>query len=170
MVKELVFESANLSELASYRRKQGYQFTVYDGGFAHCYGKDAQKFLSCGLEMIFSSVEMSEERLMLAKAQLGDRSVVLYVDRDYFEVILRDWHGHHHLAKWQFSCPWKGLDINDLEYYLARFLFQKDIHQKYRNISTAEIRQNQYRENWEESGEDPEIIRKMEDLFEDELV
>lgn len=168
MIKEYAFEPANLSELASYRRKRGYQFVIYDGGFVHRYGKSAQMFLACGIEMIFSSAEMSDERLMLAKAQLGDCSVVLYVDRDFFEVVFRDWNGHHRLAKWQFDYPWKGLDMDDLEYYLARFLFQKGVKQEYRDIATPE--QVHCLGNWEEDGDDPEVIRQMEDLYPDELV
>lgn len=44
-----------------------------------------------------STVEMAEQRLLLAKVEDGTQSVLLYVDRDYFELT------HRQSGRWRRS-------------------------------------------------------------------
>lgn len=59
-----------------------YKFRVFDSSFSRSYGQDAELLLSCGRELLYEAAEISEERLLLAKAEGGGLTAALYVDRD----------------------------------------------------------------------------------------
>ena len=46
-----------------------YKFRVFDSSFSRSYGQDAELLLSCGRELLYEAAEISEERLLLAKAE-----------------------------------------------------------------------------------------------------
>lgn len=109
--------------LEEIRKRKGYRFTVYDGAFGGTYGNDAALFLESGQAILMTSWEMSKERIALAKAESDVRAVVLYTDRDEFELVCRDYTGSWHLDHWQFPFEWQGKTMNDLEVYMGTFLF-----------------------------------------------
>lgn len=99
-----------------------YKFRVFDSSFSRSYGQDAELLLSCGRELLYEAAEISEDRLLLAKAEGGGRTVALYVDRDYFEISLWDEEGHHHAGGWQWPIEFRGHAVDDLEFVMARHL------------------------------------------------
>ena len=56
-----------------------YKFRIFDSSFSRSYGQDAELLLSYGRELLYESAEISEDRLLLAKAEGGGRTVALYV-------------------------------------------------------------------------------------------
>lgn len=163
---ELKFEQANERELQRMRCEEGYQFSVYDGGFHRLYGEDAWKFLCCGRDMLYSSISMADDRLLLAKAQHGNRAILLYVDRDYYELTMRDEFGNHHLLGWQMASLFKGLAMEDLEYMMAQYLFHNPSEiQHLRQVCLPKPTL----EFWEE-GEDPPAVQAYESLMLDNLI
>lgn len=99
-----------------------YKFRIFDSSFSRSYGRDAELLLSYGRELLYESAEISEDRLLLAKAEGGGRTAALYVDRDYFEISLWDEDGHHHAGGWQWPIEFRGHTVDDLELVMARHL------------------------------------------------
>ena len=99
-----------------------YKFRVIDSSFSRSYGQDAELLLSCGRELLYEAAEISEERLLLAKAEGGGLTAALYVDRDYFEISLWDEDGHHHAGGWQWPIEFRGHTVDDLEFMMAQHL------------------------------------------------
>ena len=98
-----------------------YKFRVFDSSFSRSYGQDAE-LLSCGRELLYEAAEISEDRLLLAKAEGGGLTAALYVDRDYFEISLWDEDGHHHAGGWQWPIEFRGHTVDDLEFMMAQHL------------------------------------------------
>lgn len=114
-------------ELAQLRAAlPGYKFRVYDAIFTRPYERDAEMLLMYGRELLYTSAEISEDRLLLAKAEAGGLTAALYVDRDYFEISIRDEEGYHHAASWQWPVELRGHSVDDLEYMLAQYLLAKN--------------------------------------------
>ena len=99
-----------------------YKFRVFYSSFSRSYGQDAELLLSCGRELLHEAAEISEERLLLAKAEGGGLTAALYVDRDYFEISLWDEDGHHHAGGWQWPIEFRGHTVDDLEFMMAQHL------------------------------------------------
>lgn len=99
-----------------------YKFRVFNSSFSRSYGQDAELLLSCGRELLYEAAEISEERLLLAKAEGGGLTAALYVDRDYFEISLWDEDGHHHAGGWQWPIEFRGHTVDDLEFMMAQHL------------------------------------------------
>lgn len=114
-------------ELARLRDSlSNYKFRVFDSSFSHSYGQDAELLLSYGRELLYESAEISEDRLLLAKAEGSDRTAALYVDRDYFEISLWDEDGHRHAGGWQWPIEFRGHAVDDLEFVMARHLLPEN--------------------------------------------
>lgn len=114
------------SELAQLRAAlPDYRFRIFDASFAQPHEGDAELLLTYGREMLYTSAEISDDRLLLAKAEARGLTAALYVDRDYFEISLWDEEGHHHAGGWQWPVEFRGHSVNDLEYMLARHLLQR---------------------------------------------
>ena len=96
-----------------------YKFRVFDSSFSRSYGQDAELLLSCGRELLYEAADISEERLLLAKAEGCGLTAALYVDRDYFEISLWDEDGHHHAGGWQWPIEFRGHTVDDLEFMMA---------------------------------------------------
>lgn len=99
-----------------------YKFRVFNSSFSRSYGQDAELLLSCGRELLYEAAEISEDRLLLAKAEGGGLTAALYVDRDYFEISLWDEDGHHHAGGWQWPIEFRGHTVDDLEFMMAQHL------------------------------------------------
>lgn len=104
------------------RSLPNYRFRVFDGSFQENHFGDAEKFLICGRQMLYTSIELADSRLLLAKAESNGKTAALYVDRDYFEISLWDENGHHHADGWQWPFQVAGHTMEDLEYFMAQFL------------------------------------------------
>ena len=152
-------EKREENELEKLRTHPGYQFKLYDGGFRHLHRGDAERFLRCGRDLLFTTDGLSDDRILLAKCEITDRAVVLYVDRDYFELEYRcgDW--HRHLHGWQFAADCRGMSVADVEYMMARYLVRA---QTDRRMSKASVLRSERKDFWEE-GEDPKVVREIED-------
>lgn len=102
-----------------------YRFRIFDASFTQPHGGDAELLLSYGRELLYESAEISEDRLLLAKAEGGGLTAALYVDRDYFEISLWDEDGHHHAGGWQWPVEFRGHSVDDLEFMMAQRLLPK---------------------------------------------
>jgi hypothetical protein len=109
-------------QLSRVRNLPGYRFRLFDESFPAYNTADAEDFLACGRQVLFASVELADDRLLLAKAEGEGRTVALYVDRDYYEVSLWDEDGHHHTDGWQWPFQVRGHSMEDLEYFMAQHL------------------------------------------------
>lgn len=99
-----------------------YQFTVYDAGYSREYGDDAEEFLKYGRSALMASHDLADDRIMLAKAERGISAVVLYVDRDTYELVYRNSGGHYHLDGWQFPSEFQDMSMADLEALMGSWL------------------------------------------------
>ena len=113
---------ATPQQLEKMRSLPNYRFRLFDESFPQYHDGDAKMFLTYGRQMLYSSPELSEDRLLLAKLEAGSKTAALYVDRDYYEVSLWDEDGHHHLDGWQWAVEFDGHSIEDLEDYMAQLL------------------------------------------------
>jgi len=110
-------------ELKRRRKDPEYRFRLYDSYFCKEHGNQLEKFLLLGRDMLMSVCGITEERIMLAKVNKGATSVVLYVDRDYYELLLRDSCGNRPLCIWQFARACRGMTLEDLEWIMSDYLY-----------------------------------------------
>lgn len=113
------FNKAKQPELDRLRAVPGYQFRVYGDALEKDSVKNAYTLLCCGRDMLFSSNDAIDSRFMLAKAKNEQRETVLYVDRDYFYVLLRQDRMDRTISIWQAADKMKGYSLEDLEFILA---------------------------------------------------
>lgn len=111
----------NTKNLLYLKIRQDYQFELYDQTFRNNYGTSAYKFLIEGRNLLFCFGDLSDDRLLLAKSTLGNKSVMLYVDRDYFELVLRIKKSYEHLTSWQSCKNWEYRSMLELESYMSSF-------------------------------------------------
>ena len=145
------------------QHKQDYVFILYGEGILKDYGDNAQKFLFEAQSFLLHSEDLIDDRILLAKAQSENHAVLLFVDRDTFELTFRDFRGTRHLAMWQATSEWKGKSLKELEYFMVQFLFDRNAVPYHDAIPAP------HKEFWEE-GEDPAYVRQMEDMIEDSLI
>lgn len=142
------------------RRTACYRFIIYNEGLPCKRDCRAKEFLQCGRDVIMSSVEMAEQRLLLAKVEDGTRSILLYVDRDCFELTHRQYDKHTSVAHWQWAEECEGMSMEDLEAVMAGYLRHArdrpaangSFHTRFRSRPAA----------LENQGDDPPAVRALE--------
>jgi len=102
-----------------------YQFSVFDAGYSREYGDDAEEFLKYGRNVLMTSCDLADDRIVLAKAERRTSAVVLYVDRDTYELVYRDNTGHYHLDGWQFPSEFQDMSMSDLEALMGSWLLER---------------------------------------------
>ena len=64
---------ATPQQLEKMRSLPNYRFRLFDESFPQYHDGDAKMFLTYGRQMLYSSLELSEDRLLLAKLQAARR-------------------------------------------------------------------------------------------------
>lgn len=137
----------NTRSLLYLKTRKDYRFELYDQAFRNDYGTSAYRFLVEGHNLLFHFGNLSDDRLLLAKSTLGCKAVMLYVDRDYFELVLRIRKSCEHLTSWQSCKEWKSKSMLELEGYMAsffkeyQFFWRKFLKTRHRNLTHSNLKQ-----------------------------
>lgn len=150
------------AELQKLRKLENYAFSIYDDGFKGQHHNDGMQFLCCGRDMLYEFQAMINDQLLLAKAQCANRAVLLYVDRDYYELQARDSMGVWHICTWQRASVFRDLNIEDLEFIMASCLTTE-------GKPPENTKRNAVVDFWEK-GEEPPAIQALGAIIADNLV
>lgn len=152
------FSHVDYSGAEELRKRNCYRFIIYNEGLPCKSDCRAKEFLQCGRDIIMSTVEMAEQRLLLAKVEDGTQSVLLYVDRDYFELTHRQYDKYTSVAHWQWAEECAGMSMEDLEAVMARCLH----HTHERPTRPCYTRFRSRPAALENQGDDPPAVRALE--------
>lgn len=96
------------------------QVNIYDQSMSHC--KDVAEMIGAARELLLCSEETADDCALLAKAYQGTRSLLLYVDRDNYEFIMKFPGGQKHAAGGNLANELKHLSIQSLRQMMSRYL------------------------------------------------
>lgn len=130
---------------------RNYVFQVYDECIDAYVG--AEQFLMQGRNLLMSSEQLAEDRLALAKVESADCAVILYVDRDEFQLVKRTKNAVFCLCRWQLARDLGDRSMGYLESMMARYLWDD---------APAFGGKHRPLEFWE-LGEEPAPVRELED-------
>lgn len=88
---------------------------------------DAEKFLDEGRHFFMTSpgIDVNKESCVLAKIFAPDgRAVCLWLDRDYFDIYIRDSNGTDSMAYWQFGFTFQDFRQDELWSNMVMLLLQ----------------------------------------------
>lgn len=145
------------NNIYSLKPKKQHPFKIYDAGFYGTYRNDAEQFLLCGRQLLMSTHGIADSHIALAKISDGQKAVILYVDRDTYELVFRDNHIRKHLCGWYLASEWRGLNMKDVEQKMYEYL---SCNAKKTTISSPPPNKRKC-ELREEDG-DPPIIQELE--------
>lgn len=155
-----MFNHVDRERVEELRRKTSYRFIIYDEGLPCKRDYRVKEFLQSGRDIIMSTVEMAEQRLLLAKVEDGTQSVLLYVDRDCFELTHRQYDKHTGVAHWQWAEECAGMTMEDLEAVMVGYLRHK--HERPTSNRAFYTRFRSRPAALEDQGEDPPAVRALE--------
>ena len=104
-----------------HRQTEPCQTTIYDERFRNEYS-DVAQLIACARELLLSSLDTEDENVLLAKTTQGSRSLLLSMDRDNFEFILRMPGGRQHILGGNLAMEMKGISIKELKSMMEHYL------------------------------------------------
>lgn len=96
------------------------QVNIYDQSLGHC--RDVAEMIGAARELLLSSEETADNYALLAKAYQGTRSLLLYVDRDNYEFVMKFPGGQKRVAGGNLANELKHLSSHGLRQMMSRYL------------------------------------------------
>lgn len=96
------------------------QVNIYDQGLGSC--RDVAEMIGAARELLLGSEETADNYALLAKAYQGNRSLLLYVDRDSYEFVAKFPGGQKHVAGGNLANELKHLSAQGLRQMMSRYL------------------------------------------------
>lgn len=98
------------------------QFTLYDEGLQASHHGNAYRLITLARELLLNSPETEDDNMLLAKASQGTKDLLLVVDRDNYEFVLRMPGGRIHVAGGNLAEEMKSISTKALEQMMTRYL------------------------------------------------
>ena len=96
------------------------QVNIYDQSLGYC--QDVAEMIGAARELLLGSEETADNYALLAKAYQGTRSLLLYVDRDNYEFVMKFPGGQKHVAGGNLANELKHLSAQGLRQMMSRYL------------------------------------------------
>lgn len=113
-------DTHNKEETNSMASKTPCKVVIYDDGLGEC--KDAAAMIASARELLHSSEETVDNKILLAKASQESCALCFYVDRDNFEFLLKKPGSQKHIAGGNLASELKGISIPALRQIMSSYM------------------------------------------------